>query len=223
MIIYFVSFISFILFLYKYSLPIKQLPPWSNEVRLLSFHFWEDLSILFPSAKSIKSALSVYFTSKMAFKIKRKCYRKFNTYTMEKIETIAATEPSLLDLPDLALETILEKLDPVDLCKMACVSTYLRDTCLSDHLWKQHLNRKWGGIFGSAAHKEWLSHVASRKDIIDRAERSSFLSKLWPVMMLKFNEERKRTQPLGTCSIVSCYKALETGKFWFPAQICNHK
>ncbi|KAF5779031.1 putative F-box domain-containing protein [Helianthus annuus] len=224
MLIYFVTFVSFIFF-YKYSLPIKQLPPWSNETRLLSLQFLEDLSILFPSVKSLKNALSVYFNTKMASsKAKRKCYSKLNTNTMENVETTTTAESSsLLDLPDLALETILEKLEPVDLCKMACVSSQLRDMCSSEYLWKQHMKRKWGRVFGFVAKKEWLLHVASQKNILDGAERRGFLSKLWPVMLFKSSDERKSSQPRDTCSAVSCYRALETGRFWFPAQVFNRE
>ncbi|KAK1439511.1 hypothetical protein QVD17_05330 [Tagetes erecta] len=222
MLIYFVTFLSFVVF-YKFSLPIKQLPPWCNEIKLLFFRFLEDLSVLLPSAKSLKSALSIYFSSNMSSKTKRKCYNKLNTKPTEKIETATTIEPSLLDLPDLALETILEKLEPTDLCKMACVSTYLRDVCLTDHLWKQHMQKKWGKIVGLAAKNEWLLHVASQKHILDEEARRGFLSKLWPVMTFQFNDDKKASQSPVTSSIASCYKALETGKFWFPAQVFNRE
>lgn len=159
----------------------------------------------------------------MSSKTKRKCYSKLNTKPTDKIETTTTIEPSLLDLPDLALETILEKLEPTDLCKMACVSTYLRDMCSSDHLWKQHMQKKWGKIFGLAAQNEWLLHVASQKQALDEEAKRGFLSKLWPVMMFKFTDERKADQSPVTSSILSCYKAFETGKFWFPAQVFNRE
>ncbi|KAI7744622.1 hypothetical protein M8C21_000481, partial [Ambrosia artemisiifolia] len=167
-----------------------------------------------------KNVLSTYFGSKIALKTKRKCYNKFNTNTMENIETNATRETSLLDLPDLALETILEKLEPADLFKMASVSTYLRDVCLSEHLWKEHMKRKWGRIFGFVAQKEWQLHVASQKDVIGVVETRGFFSKLWPIMMFY---DRKSIQPPDTCSSVSCYRALETGRFWFPAQVFNRE
>ncbi|XP_076925399.1 F-box protein At2g26850-like [Bidens hawaiensis] len=213
MLIYFVTVLTFIFF-YKYSLSIKQ----------LSFQFLEDLSILFPYIKSLNNALSVYFSSNVdKDKAKRRCYNsKLNTKT-ENIETNTISESSLLNLPDLALETILEKLEPADLCKMACVSTYFRDICFTDYLWKHHMKQRWGRLIGSVAQKEWMLHVASQKHSLDGAESRGFLSKLWPVMMFKFNDERKPIQPPDTCSIVSCYRALETGRFWFPAQIFNRE
>ena len=39
---------------------------------------------------------------------------------------------SLLDLPDLALDCVLENLSPTDLCNMAAVCSSLGDKCRSD-------------------------------------------------------------------------------------------
>ena len=203
MLIYLVTFISFILF-FICSLPFKQLQPWANEMRLLSFYFSEVLG------KLLKNAFSVSFYSK-----------------------ISSMESRLLDLPDLAIETILEKLEPADLCTMACVSNYFRDICLSDYLWKRHMTQKWGRIIGLAAQKEWKLHVASQKERLssceDGRERRGFfkvyLSKFWYVVMLKssHNDGRKSSEPRDSSSIVSFYRALETGKFCFPAQVFNRE
>ncbi|CAI9271091.1 unnamed protein product [Lactuca saligna] len=106
-------------------------------------------------------------------------------------------EMSVLDLPNLALECILEKLEPDGLCKMACVCSYLRDMCLSDHLWEDHMKKRWGRVIGDVAYKEWQLHIASKK------QSNYFLD----------GENRK----------VSCYRALQTGKFWFPAQVFNRE
>ncbi|XP_071704614.1 F-box protein At2g32560-like [Rutidosis leptorrhynchoides] len=210
MLIYFVTFISFILF-YKYSISIKKLPSWASEMRLPSFYLWEDLLI---------------------FNLKMTSYSKMKTDDREDVKTSAATESrSLLDLPDLALETILEKLEPADLCKMACVSTYLRGMSMSDYHWKHHMKQKWGRIFGPAAKKEWQLYIASQKDLLDSEEKRGFLrgylSKLWPVMKLKSRSrsynERKSFVPTDSCSILSCYRALETAKFSFPAQVFNRE
>lgn len=217
MLIYFVTFISFIFF-YKYTLPLKPLPSWASEMRLLSFYLWKDLSILFPSI------FSNFNPSKTTKKTK-------TTYSSKNIET--TTTRSLLDLPDLAIESILEKLEPADLCTMACVSTSLKDICMSDFLWKRHMKEKWGRIIGSAAQREWESWIATQKEsgnfFFDGGEGKGVLmtclAKLWPEIV--FNGKRKQMkvscEPTSDCSIVSFYRALETGKFWFPAQVFNRE
>ncbi|KVI07979.1 F-box protein At2g32560-like isoform X1 [Cynara cardunculus var. scolymus] len=241
MLFIFVTCFSFILF-FRYSLPIKPLPPWACEMRLLSFYFWKDLSILFPSAKFLKKTLSINFNSYM-----------FSTKTTKKINTLSRNtesmmtegtgqekveEMSVLDLPNLALECILERLEPDGLCKMACVCTYLKDMCLSDHLWEGHMKKRWGRIIGSTAYKEWQLHIASRKESNcflagekGRGLLMGYLSKLWPVMLVRSSssnhgdsKKMKISSPQPPIdSIVSCYRALETGKFWFPAQIFNRE
>ncbi|KAJ6741693.1 F-BOX-LIKE PROTEIN [Salix viminalis] len=75
-------------------------------------------------------------------------------------------EPSLLDLPELALECILERLSPAGLCSMAGVCSSLRDRCRSDHLWERHLTQKWGRVIGESAHKEWQWHIPSNDSIM---------------------------------------------------------
>ena len=239
MMLFFVTIISFIFF-YRYSLPIKSLPPWAHEMRLQSFYLWEDLLNLFPFAKSLKNGLFINFNSKT----NKKGISKSTANTTKHIETNSTTGSPLFDLPDLAIESILEKLEPADLSRMACVSTYLRDICLSDHLWKRHMKQKWGSIFGSAVQREWQMHIASQKKsrscFLDGGKNQGvgflmgYLSKLWPVMMFKANfnsygnsDEKKQmkisSQPPCDCSIVSCYRALETGNFWFPAQVFNRE
>ncbi|KAI3707707.1 hypothetical protein L6452_26336 [Arctium lappa] len=242
MLLFFVTCISFIFF-YRYSLPIKSLPPWAREMRLQSFFFWEDLSILFPFAKYLNNALFLNFNSKTKTKTKTKTKKKSISKSITAtIETTTTTGSPLLDLPELAIESILERLEPADLCRMACVSIYLRDICLSDHLWKNHMKHKWGAIFGFAAEREWQMHIASQEEsnncFLDSGKQRGFLmgylSKLWHVMMFRasFNrygssDERKQmnisSQPPIDCSIVSCYRALETGNFWFPAQVFNRE
>ncbi|PKI50836.1 hypothetical protein CRG98_028743, partial [Punica granatum] len=72
-------------------------------------------------------------------------------------------EASLLDLPELALECILEKLSPEGLCRMGQVCASMRDRCRSDRLWERHLNRKWGRLISELAHREWQCWLVSRK------------------------------------------------------------
>ncbi|KAJ9542867.1 hypothetical protein OSB04_029373 [Centaurea solstitialis] len=245
MLFIFVTCFSFILF-FRYSLPIKPLPSWASEMRLLSFYFWKDLSILFPSAKFLKKTLfsSHMFSSTSAKKINN---NNNNNSTLSRntesmmIEGKDGQEMlSVLDLPNLALECILERLEPDGLCKMACVSTYLRDMCLSDHLWEGHMKKRWGRIIGSAAYKEWQLHIASRNhesNYFLGGENGrggllmGYLSKLWPLMLLRSNSiHHGDTKKMKSCSpqppvdsIVACYRALETGKFWFPAQVFNRE
>ena len=130
----------------------------------------------------------------------------------------------------------LEKLEPDGLCKMACVCSYLRDMCLSDHLWEDHMKKRWGRVIGDVAYKEWQSHIASKKQsnyFLDGENRRGllgYLCKLWPVILLKsssitYGDSKKiklSSQP-PIDSIVSCYRALQTGKFWFPAQVFNRE
>lgn len=226
MFIYFVTFISFIFF-YTYSLPIKSLPPWAREIRMQIFYFWKDLSILFTFAKYLNNALFQNFNSNT----KKRSINKSITTTTRNFEPIATTGSPLLDLPELAIESILEKLEPADLCRMACVSTYLRDVCLSDYLWKHHMKQKWGTIFGSAAQREWQMHIASQRESVScfldgakgRGPLMGYLSKLFSITSDERNQTKISSQPTDECSIVSCYGALETGNFWFPAQVFNRE
>ncbi|KAL4590583.1 hypothetical protein LXL04_003517 [Taraxacum kok-saghyz] len=228
MLIYFVTFISFMIF-YTYTLPSKPLLSWASEMRLLSLYIWEDLLILFPYIKFLKSSpFHRKMTSNMT---KKKKVNKPKTYTSENYETTTttSTSPSILDLPDLALESILEKLEPADLCTMACVSTYLNDISLSDFLWKRHMKEKWGRIIGPDAQRAWESHIATQKEsnnyFFGGGEGGGFvlryLAKMWHVVVF----ESSFTCTIKSCdgSIVSFYRALETGKFWFPAQVFNRE
>ncbi|XP_011027255.1 PREDICTED: F-box protein At2g32560-like isoform X2 [Populus euphratica] len=139
-------------------------------------------------------------------------------------------EPSLLDLPELALERILERLSPAGLCSMAGVCSSLRDRCRSDHLWEKHLKQKWGRVIGESAYKEWQWHIASSKrpSLLDQRNRKGFMGSLismWPFCWFKLKCE-SRSKP-KTClpvdSIMALYLSLESGKFWFPAQVYNRE
>ncbi|KAL8246166.1 hypothetical protein R6Q59_007382 [Mikania micrantha] len=235
MLFIFVTCFSFILF-FKYSLPIKPLPPWASEMRLVSFYFWKDLSVLFPFAKLFKNTLFNILPPKASKHSK-------TLLTSKNIESSMTDSMSVLDLPDLALEYILERLEPSGLCRMACVCTYLRDMCLSDHLWDTHMKKRWGRIIGHAAYKEWQLHISTKKEsnyfLASDKRRGflmSYLSKLCPIMLIRpnstgydddhhhddINNIKISSQPYID-SIVSCYRALETGKFWFPAQVFNRE
>ena len=138
--------------------------------------------------------------------------------------------PSLLDLPELALECILERLSPAELCSMAGVCNSLRDRCRSDHLWEKHLKHKWGRVICEAACKEWQCHIASRKrpSFLDQRNQKGFfgsLMSMWPFSWYKSQCEsrNKPTTCLPVDSIMALYLSLESGKFWFPAQVYNRE
>ncbi|XP_057484278.1 F-box protein At2g26850-like isoform X1 [Actinidia eriantha] len=148
-----------------------------------------------------------------------------------KVENVEATgEICVLDLPDLILDSILERLPPDGLCKMASVCTAMRDRCTSDPLWERHMKRKWDRVIGPAAFREWQWHIVSRKDsgFLERSQRRGLmrsLSRLWPLSLIVSNFENTSTRKssLPVHSVMSWYLALETGKFWFPAQVYNRE
>ncbi|KAK4441408.1 F-box protein [Sesamum alatum] len=148
-----------------------------------------------------------------------------------KVESVEmASEVSVLDLPDLVLECILEKLPPEGLCRMAGVCTSLRDWCTSDHLWERHMKNKWGRIVGPAAYREWQFHVVSGKSSIffnqDKQKGlMGYLIQLWPFALIRssFSNISKKQSFPPVDSIMSWYLALESGKFWFPAQVYNRE
>ncbi|KAK6149037.1 hypothetical protein DH2020_016562 [Rehmannia glutinosa] len=130
-----------------------------------------------------------------AFKVPSILSARFDFEPLEEVKE-EKDEFSLLDLPDLPLDCILEKLSPLELCSMAMVCSSLRERCKSDHLWEKHMKQKWGGVIGDVAYREWQSQLASKR-------APKFL--------------HCKTQ------IMSLYLALETGKFWFPAQVFNRE
>ncbi|CAH2058566.1 unnamed protein product [Thlaspi arvense] len=142
----------------------------------------------------------------------------------------------LLDLPDLTLDCILEKLSPSELCAMTCVCSELRDKCVSDHLWEKHMEKKWGRLMGDAAIKEWKSHVATLMQCLRDPNRSSrrsntqwrsrLAANLKPFSWLSSNHgcDQRGSSYLATIdSVMYWYSNLESGKFWFPAQVYNRE
>ncbi|KAL3530018.1 hypothetical protein ACH5RR_009340 [Cinchona calisaya] len=221
---------SFIIFFYK-SLSLKPLPLWACEMRLLSFWFWKDLSLLFVLTKSIKNSFSAaFFASEMLVK-----NTTFSCKKMQKNidELTSSEEMSVLDLPELVLECILERLPPEGLRTMASVCSSLKERCLSDHFWERHMKQKWGGIIGPTAYREWQWHIFSRKDscFFNQAKQKgflNFLSHIWPFSFGRSNLlkdrimiKRKDFPPVD--SVMYWYLALESGKFWFPAQVYNRE
>ncbi|KAG5517329.1 hypothetical protein RHGRI_037921 [Rhododendron griersonianum] len=224
MLFFLITCVSFIFF-YN-SLPLKPLPHWACEIRLVSLWFWKDLSFL-PLANFLKTILSghsIQVPPKMSMK-KRSPSSKVDNFDEATTEEIC-----LLDLPELVLDSILERLPPDGLCSMAGVCGGLRDRCTSDRLWERHMKRKWGQVIGPAAHREWQWHMVSRKESgFERSQRRGLmrsLSRLWPFSLMRSNfdttaKEMKSSLPID--SIMTWYLALESGKFWFPAQVYNRE
>ncbi|GMN21349.1 hypothetical protein TIFTF001_047267 [Ficus carica] len=130
---------------------------------------------------------------------------------------------SLLDLPKLILDCILERLSLADLLNMMQVCSSLRETCTSDHLWEKHFQRKWGRVIGDAAYREWRSHVASMlesnlpKPLFESLISAQRLS--WISTKPETSGKVMKSATLPIDSVMAFYFALENGKFWFPAQI----
>lgn len=143
------------------------------------------------------------------------------------VENVA--ENSILDLPELTMELILEKLSPVGLCNMAGVCSSLRERCRSDYLWERHMGEKWGKVIGGMARRQWELYLASKKETSDgRGGVRSWagaLACLWPLSMIKSIrfDGKMRSPSHPDESIMSWYLALEGGKFWFPAQVYNRE
>lgn len=138
-------------------------------------------------------------------------------------------ETTLLDLPDLALDCILERLSPAELCSVGRVCSSLREKCVSDHLWGKHMAQKWGKLIGNAACREWQSHIASRKRSVQLNSKNQtdifgyFLSSANFLLSRPEAEENRFKSSLYKDSIMALYFSLESGKFWFPAQVYNRE
>ncbi|KFK36964.1 hypothetical protein AALP_AA4G195400 [Arabis alpina] len=139
---------------------------------------------------------------------------------------------SLLDLPELTLDCILEKLSASELCAMSCVSSELREKCVSDHFWKKHMEKKWSRLMGDAAIKEWKSHVSTLMSCVSNSNQSRTQWSWSSRIVANLNPFSWLTSNHGCCSDVSLapvdslmywYSNLENGKFWFPAQVYNRE
>ncbi|KAL5226801.1 hypothetical protein ABZP36_015066 [Zizania latifolia] len=147
-------------------------------------------------------------------------------------------EPSVLDLPELAIECILARLPPAELRNMAAVCRSMRERCRGDHLWEQHMSKKWGGVLGSAAREEWRTYIASASETGGAAgcslggsgRRRRWLTALSCVCpVVSWIRPRvdggggKSAGPVLDDSVMSWYLSMESGKFWFPAQVYNRE
>ncbi|KAF8751306.1 hypothetical protein HU200_012184 [Digitaria exilis] len=168
----------------------------------------------------------------------------------ETVAIPAAAGLPVLDLPELALDRVLEELSPASLAAMACVCAELRDRCSGDALWGRHLRAKWGRVLGAAARKEWeaeLGAMATRASAPRPARRRSWvvdsLACAWPFSwiacrLLKVDDAAVAPAPgavaaepapapvpaaTPTDTMAMWYRALECGEFWFPAQVYNRE
>lgn len=214
---------SFIFFFNSFS--FKPPPPMKSEWRLLlSPLFWEELS------RFLLSWFHKNWLSIGVHQVPMKMPLKKINLGLKPAEYVEEESPSLLDLPELTLESILERLSPSGLCSMAGVCSALRDRCTSDHLWKRHLKQKWGGLIGDAAFKEWQCHIASSKrpSLVDQRNHKNFFKSLGTVWSFswikpKFETRNHPRTALPVDSIMAMYLSLESGKFWFPAQVYNRE
>ena len=140
----------------------------------------------------------------------------------------------LLDLPELALDRVLEELAPASLAAMACVCAGLRDRCSMDGLWERHVRGKWGRVLGAAARKEWEAELAAGAAAAAHprpTRRRSWADSLacaWPLSWIGSRWIKDdtaappaRAPPADT--VAAWYRALECGEFWFPAQVYNRE
>ncbi|RCV27784.1 hypothetical protein SEVIR_5G358300v4 [Setaria viridis] len=156
----------------------------------------------------------------------------------------AAAGLPLLDLPELALDRVLEELSPASLAAMACVCAALRGRCSADALWERHLRAKWGRVLGGTARKEWEAELgarATRASAPRPARRRSWADSLacaWPFSWIAGRwlkgdatpapaavaaEPAPATAAPPTDTVAAWYRALECGDFWFPAQVYNRE
>lgn len=219
MLFFLISCLSFVLLSKSLSLP------WVNEMRLLSVWFWKELPcllVLWLKRKQLSGSLSLFnISARMSFK------RRSLSAKVENVEE--TDEMSVLDLPELALESIIGMLPPSSLCNMAGVCKSLRDRCRDDHFWEKHMREKWGRVIGKAAYREWQSHISTKNDSeFSKSTRKGLvrtLSSVWPLSYIrsKLDSRSKPTSSLPVNSIMFWYLSFESGKFWFPAQVYNRE
>ncbi|XP_074585443.1 F-box protein At2g32560-like [Curcuma longa] len=153
-----------------------------------------------------------------------------NKCSGQRVENVEEpVETSLLDLPELALECVLEKLPPAGLSAMAAVCSSLRERCRSDHFWEKHMREKWGSVIGPAETGEWKHHLASLRDSsgggVDCEHWIGLLPCIWPISWLtsRIANGNKLKNSLLADSVMAWYQSLESGQFWFPAQVYNRE
>ncbi|WVY98097.1 hypothetical protein V8G54_030248 [Vigna mungo] len=147
---------------------------------------------------------------------------------MEKSTKVGPSPISLLDLPESTLDFILKCLSPIDLCSMSKVCVFLKGKCESDEFWENHIKEKWGRVVGDAVYKEWKWHIAIAKDGVllknqhtDQTGSMGSFSGVWPNLCLaSYLEDFKVLNGKKSNNfMMSLYFSLQTGSFWFPAQV----
>ncbi|KAG0496337.1 hypothetical protein HPP92_000872 [Vanilla planifolia] len=218
-----ISAVPFLLLLSK-SLPLKPLPPWTSDVRLLFFVFVRQVQLL--SVVSLSHWRSI--TVKVLELASSISPMKKSTSRVENVEDSVGI--SLLDLPELALDCILGRLSPAELCNMIGVCRSLRDICRSDYMWKRHMKEKWGRVIGARAKREWHKCLAARMEQMAAVQTKprwlfGFLSHVYPLLWLKNKlcSRRKLKIIVPDDSLMLWYLYLEKGKFCFPAQVYNRE
>ncbi|KAL9273100.1 F-box protein-like protein [Drosera capensis] len=222
MILFLVTGISFIFFIK--SLSLKPLPSWASDVRFLPLCILKELSYSISSA--IKGTLCVNFIKfPMALLMELRAPNSSKHVKVQESEDL-----SVLDLPELALECILERLSPSGLCSMARVCSAFRDRCTSDYFWRRHMDQKWGRVIGPIAYRHWQCFIDPRRNLgSSEGPKTNGWIKLicgfLPFSMFgsKFDDRDNKKSVLPVDSIMSWYLALDTGRFWFPAQVFNRE
>ncbi|CAL5193324.1 unnamed protein product [Lathyrus oleraceus] len=217
MLYFLISFVSFVMILSKSFTNYKPLS--SNATKLASNLFCGKLFSFL--ASRIKTRTSFLAFSFFQFSLFIQSPNK--SLVLSKFEE-DQRKVSLLDLHDLPLDCILEKLSPNELCNMAKVCKSLRKSCRSDYLWEKHMKMKWGKVFGDAAYREWKCFVASRnvKSSNQCKNQKKILHDFLPFFWIKSKAEKDMKLKLDD-SIASLYLSLENGNFWFPAQVYNRE
>ncbi|KAK9290494.1 hypothetical protein L1049_008664 [Liquidambar formosana] len=180
MIFFLISCFSFILL--SKSMSLKPFPLWKRGMRLLPPCFLGELSGFLVSwlhksrrAISLSQVPLIMPLKKMSL-------------TSNAENVAEESEISLLDLPELTLECILERLSPAGLCSVGEVCSSLRDRCRSDHLWEKHMKQKWGRVIGDAVYREWQWYIASRKrpNLLDRSKQQGLFESLFSIWSLSW-------------------------------------
>ncbi|KAF6155427.1 hypothetical protein GIB67_019953 [Kingdonia uniflora] len=223
MLFFLISCLSFILL--SKSLSLKPLPKWTSETRLLSFGFWDDLPwLLVALLRKVRQTGGSFFRIFVDMSFKKRRFGTKKVIHMEENDGM-----SVLDLPELALECILERLPPLALYNMTGVCSSLRERCRSDYLWERHMKEKWGRLLGIAALREWQGHIASKNEFLGNQSKRKGLAKslscVWPISWIRSKVQNcsKPRSYFPVDSMMAWYLSLESGKFWFPAQVYNRE
>ncbi|KAL6598782.1 hypothetical protein ACP70R_046042 [Stipagrostis hirtigluma subsp. patula] len=211
--------------------------PCAREMRLFLASLFQELVLsLLGFLASLRLVGGVAATETMPLMPSFK--RKRAAATMENGEEACGGEPSVLDLLELAIDCILERLPPAELRSMAAVCRSMRERCRGDHLWECHMSEKWGHVLGPAAREEWKAYLASASaggeaecSSSGGGKRRRWLAALscvcpvvsWMRSRADGGSDGKSSGPALDDSVMSWYLSMESGKFWFTAQVYNRE